>query len=109
MMNKGVFEGTREYDQYVTLKNVRGSMKQIAMMCHGNHEAERLIQGQTVQPIIEQHNKLSEKVKGETPDTAALLEQFKDYGTMKGEEPKQPPEQPRQMELDEYLKQFNKD
>lgn len=114
MMNKGVFEGTREYDQYITLRNVQGSMKQIAIMCQGNHEAERLIQGQTVQPIIEQHNRLSEKVKGETPDTAALLEQFKDYGTMKDEKSKQPPgqlgqpEQPRQMELDEVLEQFNK-
>jgi len=81
------------------------------MMCHGNHEAEKLIQGQTVQPIIEQHNRLSEKVKGETPDTAALLEQFKDYGTIKNnnsETHSEQSEQPRQMELNEVLEQFNK-
>lgn len=82
MMNKGVFEGTREYDQYIILKNVQGSMKQIAMMCKGNHEAERMIQDKTVQPIIKKHKQLSEKMKGSVPDTEELLKQFENYGTI---------------------------
>lgn len=82
MMNRGIFEGTREYDQYITLKNVRGSMKQIAELCNGNHEAERLIQMQTVRPIVEKHNQLCGKVHNENRSTEELLKQFEDYGSV---------------------------
>lgn len=80
MMNRGVFEGSREYEQYIEYKALRGSMREIAQKCEGNAEALRLISMNTVEPIIEKHVELESRLNKPTKSTADLLAEFDALG-----------------------------
>ncbi|MGN0598960.1 MAG: Rep family protein [Oscillospiraceae bacterium] len=81
LMNKGMFEGTREYDQYIAYNNIRCNMRRIATMCGTNEKLRRQIEGQTVAPIISKSNQLMDKLQHpQSLSDDDLLTFFKDYG-----------------------------
>lgn len=83
MMNIGVFDGTREYDQYRSYAHLRGNMQRIRESLSGYEEAIINVETQTVTPIIQKHRELENRLKKETENTdmGAILEKFKHYGT----------------------------
>lgn len=82
LMNKGFYCGTREYEQYIEYKHIRGNMQRIAEQCGNNDTLAKQIQAQTVQPVVAKHAELLQKLDCDDPDEEAVLEMFKDYGTM---------------------------
>lgn len=80
-MNKGVFDGTREYEQYYMYNNLRGNMRRIAERCGDNVVLYNMVTRQVVSPIIEKHNELDKILRGKQGGTnEEILEEFKDVG-----------------------------
>lgn len=84
LMNKGFYKGTREYDQYFEYKGIRGNMQRIADACGSNEKLSRKIQGQAVEGIVRKHEMVLQKIEHNTPDEQAVMDQFKDVGTING-------------------------
>lgn len=85
LMNKGFFEGTREYLQYYEYANIRASFPKIAELCMGHPEAQRQVEGKALAPVTIQYSKLLNKVEARDSNRtdAEILEMFPDYGTQK--------------------------
>ena len=79
LMNKGVFDGTREYTQYKALMAIRGSMKRIAEAYSGDIATRHMLEGKTIVPVMEKHQELIELKSKAKPDEDVLFE-FADYG-----------------------------
>lgn len=81
-INKGLFEGTREYEQYISYEGLRCGMRRIKDMCGDNYVIYNAITGKAVRPVKEKYdemrNRLSHKQKMTDEE---LLEEFKDVGT----------------------------
>ena len=85
-MNKGVFDGTREYDQYMIQKGLQANMRRIVARCGGNYELYNLTTKEVVKPVIEGHDTLKEIMSHEQQATdKEILEEFKDVGKQYGE------------------------
>lgn len=86
LMNKGFFEGTRDYNEYIKYKNIRGSMAMIAEKCGTNQELARRIEAKTVKPVIQKHDELLEKIaKRDKRSTEDIEKEFEGYGVFEGE------------------------
>ena len=95
-MNKGVFNGSREYEQYMIYKGFRGNMQRIAERCGDNVTLYNLISRKAVEPVTKKHEELAEKLShGQQGTDEEILDEFKDVGTQAAEvkEPGQEPEQ----------------
>lgn len=80
-MNKGVFEGSREYTQFLIEKNLRGNMQEIATKCGDNLVLYNTISKKAVLPVVEKHDVLKSLLSHEQIGTdEAILEEFKDVG-----------------------------
>lgn len=88
MMNKGVFCGTREYDQYITHKHIRGNMEKIHVSLNGYPKEIRKIEDKVVQPIVDEHQRFVTRFKP-TDDVNSILSEFDTYGTQDVEKIKQ--------------------
>lgn len=81
-MNKGLFDGTREYEQYILYEGLRCGMRRIKDMCGDNYAIYNAITGKAVYPIKEKYDEMKERLSHEQRMTdEELLEEFKDVGT----------------------------
>jgi hypothetical protein len=80
LMNKGFYYGTREYEQYIEYRHIRGNMQRIAEQCGANERLAKQIQTKTVQPVANKHAELIKRMEHETRDEAEILKMFEDYG-----------------------------
>ena len=88
LINKGFLDDTREFQQYYEYKHIRGNMQKIKIACQNNEKIARLIENQTVQPILEHYNKFVEKFNDDKEiDEEEILKQFEDYGSAREECP----------------------
>ena len=62
-MNKGVFEGTREYEQYMMYQGLRGNMQRIAERCGDNHELYNMVTRKALAPVVDKHDQLEGKLQ----------------------------------------------
>ena len=78
LLNKGVAEGTREYEQYVGYKNLVGSFGEVAKKLEGR--ARDVVMVQMMEPALEVTEKVKqvETTKISNPDE--IPEEFKQYG-----------------------------
>lgn len=78
LLNKGVVEGTREYDQYIGYKCLEGSFKQVAMRLEG--KARQKVEVQMLEPTLNATKKIIEQetVKISNPDD--IPDDFSNYG-----------------------------
>lgn len=84
-MNKGVFEGTREYEQYMMYQGLRGNMQRIAERCGDNHELYNMVTRKALAPVVDKHDKLEVKLQHKQQGTdEEILEYFADVGTPRG-------------------------
>lgn len=81
-MNKGVFEGTREYEQYMMYQGLRGNMQRIAERCGDNHELYNMVTRKALAPVVDKHDQLEVKLQHHQQGTdEEILDYFKDVGT----------------------------
>lgn len=80
-MNKGIFEGTREYEQYIIYRGLQGSMKQIADRCGSNTRLRDAISRKALGPVVSHHDEIKEKLVHEQQGTdEEIWEAFADVG-----------------------------
>ena len=85
-MNKGVFDGTREFEQYMMYRGMQANMRRIADRCGDNYELYNLETKKIVQPVMEKHEELSELMSHRQQATAEqIAEEFKDSGKQFGD------------------------
>lgn len=81
-MNKGVFNGTREYEQYIMYNGLRGNMQRIAEKCGSNATLYNAITKKAVSPVVEHHDELKSKLSHEQQGTdEEIWAEFADVGT----------------------------
>lgn len=84
-MNKGVFDGTREFEQYMMYQGLRANMRRIADRCGDNYELHNLETKKVVQPVIEKHDELKELMSHRQQiTTEEIEEEFRDSGKQFG-------------------------
>lgn len=81
-MNKGVFNGTREYNQYIMYNGLRGNMQKIAEKCGKNYMLYNAITKKAVTPVVEHHDELKDKLTHSQQGTdEEIWAEFADVGT----------------------------
>lgn len=81
-MNKGVFEGTREYEQYKIYQGLRGNMQRIAERCGDNYELYNMVTRKALAPVVDKHDQLEGRLQHHQQGTdEEILEYFADVGT----------------------------
>lgn len=92
-MNKGVFEGTREYEQYMAYARIRANFKKVRERCGDNLELIRAIDDQTLEPVKQKYDEMRERlIHKQQGSDAEIMEEFKDYGKQIDLIPDLPPE-----------------
>ena len=85
-MNKGVFDGTREFEQYMMYRGMQANMRRIVDRCGDNYELYNLETKKIVQPVTEKHEELKELMAHRQQATAEeIAEEFRDSGKQFGE------------------------
>lgn len=79
-INKGVFEGTREFDQYLEYKHIRGSMARIAEACGGNRELSVEMGTKMLRMVVDKHDELSARVNGQKYSNDEIRAMFANVG-----------------------------
>lgn len=63
LMNKGFFDGTREYLQYEKYEKIRASFPRIAAMCNGHPAAQRKAEAKALEPVAHRYYQCLSRVK----------------------------------------------
>lgn len=80
LINKGFMNGTREFEQYIEYRQIRGNLQKIAAKCGANRELAHRLEAQTIKPITDKHKEIMETAQKMPEDEAAILEEFELYG-----------------------------
>lgn len=84
-MNKGVFEGTREYEQYMMYQGIRGNMQRIAERTGNNGTLYNMLTGKALKPVSEKYEQLSDKLQHTQVGTDdEIIAEFSDVGMIRG-------------------------
>lgn len=82
-INKGIYAGTREFEQFILYENMKGNMRQIADKCGDNTSLFKTISNKALGTVKakydEVHDKLDHKQIGTDEE---ILAEFADVGTM---------------------------
>lgn len=85
-MNKGVFDGTREFTQYMMYRGLQTNMRRIANRCGNNHELYDAKTGMGVKPIVDRYDDLKVIMAHQQQGTNEEIdEEFKDLGKQFGD------------------------
>lgn len=80
-MNKGVFEGTREFEQYVVLKGIQANFQRIAEKCGDNLKLVSVVNGKALEPVGAKYHELQDKLSRTQDGTdEEILEYFDSLG-----------------------------
>ena len=60
-INSGFYNGTREYDQYIMIDKVKGSMRKIAERFSNNPEIRRKYERKMISPIVEYNDEIQNR------------------------------------------------
>lgn len=81
-INKGVFFGTREYDQYIITRGIQGNAQRIVSQCGGNLILQRKHFHKVLTPVVDGYEKVKAQLdQKQTKTDEEIDEEFKDYGT----------------------------
>lgn len=96
-LNKGFYDGTRDFKEWYEYRHIRGNMSHIANACKNNVALARELQGKAVQPIVDKYNETLGRI--ETPDLSEdeIRSMFADVGTPV------PPEELAEDEMQKYM------
>lgn len=82
LLNRGVYEGTREYSQYIENKNIIGNMQKIAEACGTNEKLRREIEAKTVAPVVQVHRLLLDKIASNQKTEGEIRSMFANNGSI---------------------------
>ena len=82
LMNKGFYEGTREYEQYIEYRNIRGNMQRIAELCGANEERRKQLESKAVGLVATKHNEVIEMVERQQHSDDEISEYEKTLGVV---------------------------
>lgn len=88
-MNKGLFDGTREYEQYYMLNGIKANFRRIAAACGNDMELVRIVNGKAVKIVKDKYIEMKDHMKPELTDRECVLKEFENVG----EVPPQTPEE----------------
>lgn len=81
-INKGVFFGTREYDQYVITRGIQGNAKRIFTQCGDNKSLRKRQFKKMLEPVKDGYEGVEKQLNAtQTKTDEEIEEEFKDYGT----------------------------
>lgn len=81
-INKGVFFGTREYDQYIITRGIQGNAQRIVSQCGGNLTLQRKHFHKVLTPVVDGYTKVRAQLdQKQMKSDEEIDEEFKDYGT----------------------------
>ena len=83
LINRGVFEGTREYEQYFSYASMVGSFGRMRELCGANTQLLIDVSKPAVEPIAEVSRVLVEKANSMLLPEDEIRKQFADVGTVK--------------------------
>ena len=87
LINKGVFNGTREFDQFLCYNNLVGNFQSIRSKCGDNEILFDELGTKALNPVINSCNQLTEKITPkQTMTDDEIKEIFKNVGSIKGKE-----------------------
>lgn len=82
LINRGFYENTDAYDDYISYQHIRGNMQRIAVACGGREELARRLQTKAVEPIVNKHREIYAIADAEPNLTDdEIMQQFSDIGT----------------------------
>ena len=79
LINKGVAEGTREFDQYYAYQNLIGNFAMLAQKLEG--QAQLVVGQKMLQPAVDGVNKIKENENKKISSAEDIPDEFKDFGT----------------------------
>lgn len=77
LLNKGVANGTREFDQYIGYRNLKGSFARTAQMLEGR--AQEVVQMHMLHPAIKATERIKEQEASKIEDLDKVPDEFKQY------------------------------
>lgn len=81
-INKGFMDGTREFEEYIEYRHIRGNIQKIRQLCARNEALVKELEAKTVKPVIDKHNEamaLDTEQKFTEDEIRTMLA---DYGTI---------------------------
>lgn len=80
-VNKGMLNGTREFEQYEIMKGFQGSLRKIVDVCGNNKQLTNEINFRTIKPVLDTTNQIEDKMSHDQKySDDEVREIFKDYG-----------------------------
>lgn len=83
LINRGVFEGTREYEQYFSYASMVGSFGRMRDLCGANTQLLIDVSKPAVEPIVDVSRVLTEKANSMTMTEEEIRKQLANVGTIK--------------------------
>lgn len=87
LINKGFYENTGDFEQYLAYRNVRGNLRKIAEVCQQNEGLAKDLERKTLAPVVDFHNQLTAVSNEPVPDADEIMKEFREYGTMESSVP----------------------
>ena len=81
LLNKGVLNGTREYQQYVEHRHIRGNMEQIHRRLNLYRNQIPVMESRVVSPIMQAHAQMVIGMQGTNEPLEDVLADFASFGT----------------------------
>jgi hypothetical protein len=86
-VNKGVFEGTREYEQFLAYNGIKANFRQMKDVCGANTVLFDDLSSKSLNIVVENYNQIEQKLIHDQRYTdEEIKEMFKDVGTQSGKE-----------------------
>lgn len=82
LLNKGVAEGTREFEQYIYYECIKGSFAKLAQKLEG--QAQVVVGSKMLEPALESVDQIKSRESNKISDVNNIPEEFKNYGTHNG-------------------------
>lgn len=80
-VNRGVFEGTREYQQWMMYEAIKGNFQRVVQKAGRNAKLVNAINGKMLEPVEEQYERLKDKLNHDQIGTdEEIMAEFADYG-----------------------------
>ena len=79
-LNKGFYDGTREFKEWYEHQHIRGSMARIAQTCKSNIELQKELEHKAVQPIVDKHQEVLDRIENAELSENEIRAMFADVG-----------------------------
>lgn len=79
-LNKGFYDNDNNFKEWYEYQHIRGNMSRIAQTCKNNIELQKELERKVVQPIVDKHNEVLEKIESPELTDDEIRAMFADVG-----------------------------